>query len=334
MPLSSRRPPSLALACVLLPLVLLLAGCSGAAGGSTDGAAPPRRVGFAPYVSAESASTLDTTAHPDEYRLAFAVADGRRRCVPVWGGTEPVDDPAVRKRIARLGTVRVSFGGEAGTELARACGSVDALAAAYRGALDAAGTDRADFDIEGTALGDTAANARRAEAIARLRSGAGLDVSVTLPVMPEGLEADARAMLRGLRAAGVRVGEVNLMTMSYGSAYPDAKGPMSAYGERAARAAQGQLRELFGWSSRTAWQRLRMTVMPGVNDVPHETFTRADARRTHAFAVRVGLGGLSLWASFRDRPCAAGESSRERCTGVAQKKGDFARLLADGGAAG
>ncbi|WP_239096775.1 glycosyl hydrolase family 18 [Streptomyces sp. SID11385] len=317
----------LALACAL---GLFLVGCSGGAGDSAD-AAPPHRVGFAPYVSAESASALDATAHPDEYRLAFAVAAGPRRCVPVWGGTEPVGDPAVARRAGRLDPVRVSFGGEAGTELARACDSVDELAAAYRRALDAAGTDRADFDIEGEALGDTAANARRAKALARLRSGGGLDISVTLPVMPEGLEADARALLRGLRAAGVPVGEVNIMTMSYGSAYPDAKGPMSAYGERAARAAHGQLREVFGWSSRTAWQRLRMTVMPGVNDVPHETFTRADARRTHDFAVRAGLGGLSMWASFRDRACAEGETSRERCTGVAQKEGDFARLLAGAG---
>ncbi|WP_037869465.1 glycosyl hydrolase family 18 [Streptomyces sp. SPB074] len=329
MPPPPRRSPLLALACAL---PLLLAACGGAPADSADDA-PARRVGFAPYVSAESASALDATAHPDEYRLAFAVADGRR-CVPVWGGTEPVDDPAVVERAGRLGRVRVSFGGEAGTELARACGSVDALAAAYRRAPDAAGTDRADFDIEGGTLGDTAANARRARALARLQADGGLDVLVTLPVMPEGLEADARALLRGLRAAGVRVGEVNIMTMSYGSAYPDSEGPMSAYGERAARAAHGQLRAVLGWSSRTAWRRLRLTVMPGVNDVPHETFTRADARRTHAFAVRAGLGGLSLWASFRDRPCARGESSRERCTGVAQEKGEFARLLAGGGAAG
>ncbi|EFL01887.1 sugar hydrolase [Streptomyces sp. SPB78] len=328
MPLPPRRSPLLALACAL---PLLLAGCAGEPADAADGT-PPHRVGFAPYVSAESASALDATAHPDEYLLALAVADGGR-CVPVWGGTEPVDDPAVARRAAGLRPTRVSFGGEAGTELARACGSVDELAAAYRRALDAAGTDRADFDIEGGTLGDEAAHARRAKAVARLQADAGLDVSVTLPVMPEGLEADARELLRGLRAAGVRVGEVNIMTMSYGSAYPDAKGPMSAYGERAARAAHGQLRELLGWSSRTAWKRLRLTVMPGVNDVPHETFTRADARRTHEFAVRVGLGGLSQWASFRDRPCAPDESSRERCTGVAQKKGDFARLLAGGGAA-
>ncbi|MEU6442377.1 chitinase [Streptomyces sp. NPDC047046] len=326
MPLPPRRSPLPALACAL---PLLLAGCSGGPGDSADGA-PPHRVAFAPYVSAESASALDATAHPDEYRLAFAVADSER-CVPVWGGTEPVDDPAVARRVGRLDSVRVSFGGEAGTELARACDSVDELAAAYRTALDAAGTDRADFDIEGEALGDTAANARRAKALAQLQSSGGLDVSVTLPVMPEGLEADARALLRGLRAAGVRVGEVNIMTMSYGSAYPDAKGPMSAYGERAARATHAQLRDALGWSSRTAWKRLRMTVMPGVNDVPHETFTRADARRTHAFAVRAGLGGLSMWASFRDRACAKGETSRERCTGVAQKGGDFARLLAGAG---
>ncbi|MFE9249948.1 chitinase [Streptomyces sp. NPDC007088] len=298
----------------------------------TDDTPRHRGVDWAPYVSAEEPGPLDGTADPSTYNLAFAVADGAD-CVPVWGGTEPVDDPAVRARIAKLragADVRVSFGGQAGSEPARVCEDAPSLAAAYTRALRAAGTRLADFDVEGGALRDRAANARRNEAVAGLQEKGTLGaVTYTLPVMPEGLDADALALLRGAHENGVRVTAVNLMVMSYGEAYTERS--MAEYAERAARSAQRQLRAALDLSSTAAWRTLRLTPMPGVNDVTTETFTLADARRLRAFAVHNGLGGLSMWASFRDRPCpgpVVREEARERCSGVAQKPGDFARALA------
>ncbi|MEV0847654.1 chitinase [Streptomyces sp. NPDC049954] len=331
-----RRPsspvPRRALAAALL--AALTASCASPGHGQdrTDDTPRHRGVDWAPYVSAEEPSPLDATADPATYNLAFAVADGAD-CVPVWGGTEPVDDPAVRARIAKLRTgadVRVSFGGQAGSELARVCEDAPALAAAYTRALRAAGTRLADFDVEGGALKDRAANARRNAAVARLQKEGRLgEVTYTLPVMPEGLDADALSLLRGARAAGAGITAVNLMVMSYGEAYDERS--MAEYAEQAARAAHRQLRTALGLSSTAAWKALRLTPMPGVNDVTTETFTLPDARRLHTFAVRNGLGGLSMWASFRDRPCPAPATRRtaqEHCSGLAQKPGDFARALA------
>lgn len=320
----------------LLPLVLLAgltAACTSSA--ADEQPAPSRpRVAWTPYVSAESASALDRTADPSAYNLAFAVADGRD-CAPVWGGTEPVDDPAVRSRIAKLRAdagVRVSFGGEAGRELALVCEDPAQLAAAYGRALRAAGTDLADFDVEGGAVRDKAANARRDEAVVDLQKKGTLGpVTYTLPVMPDGLDADALALLRGAREAGVKIAAVNIMAMSYGTSYDDDKTSMAAYAERAAIATQRQLRKALGLSPAAAWKSLHLTVMPGVNDITVETFTLDDARTLRAFAVGSGVGALSMWAAFRDRPCAAPavrKTAQERCTGIAQREGDFARALA------
>ena len=73
---------------------------------------------------------------------------------------------------AQGGDVRISFGGASGSELGLACGSADELAAAYGKVIDAFELTKADFDIEGAALPDTAANTRRAQAIARLQENA------------------------------------------------------------------------------------------------------------------------------------------------------------------
>lgn len=92
---------------------------------------------------------------------------------------------------AKGGDVRVSFGGASGSELATTCSSADALAAAYGKVVDAYKLTKVDFDVEGGALPNTAANTRRAQAIAKLQAQhPGLDVSFTLPVMPEGLTQD------------------------------------------------------------------------------------------------------------------------------------------------
>jgi chitinase len=81
----------------------------------------------------------------------------------------------------RGGDVTVSFGGQAGAELASVCPSVDSLAAAYEAVVDAYGARCVDFDIEGGALEDAAANARRDAAIAALQKSRHVKVAFTLP---------------------------------------------------------------------------------------------------------------------------------------------------------
>ncbi|MGJ5759378.1 chitinase [Streptomyces galbus] len=304
---------------------LATAGCSGTA----EHRSP---TGYAPYVDATEASAHDAAGSPTTYNLAFVISDDSA-CTPRWNGTHAVDDATVSSRISALkkggASVRVSFGGASGKELAATCGSVSALAEAYGAALDAAGSTQADFDIEGDELTDSASVAQRSRAIARLqRERPGLGVTFTLPVMPSGLDADGLALLASANRYDVQVSTVNLMTMNYGESYD---GDMGDYAITSATAAHTQLREVFGTSGAAAWRGMALTSMIGVNDVEGETFTLSDAAQVRAFAEDEGLGWVSMWSTFRDQRCGADASAQDaltECSGVRQETGAFAEAFA------
>ncbi|MCX4695317.1 cellulose binding domain-containing protein [Streptomyces sp. NBC_01408] len=275
------------------------------------GGAPAAGARFAPYVDTSlypSYDLLDTAAKTGvkEFHLAFITSGGG--CAPLWGGVTDLASDKVAAQIGALrakgGDVRVSFGGAAGHELALNCGTVDELAAAYGKVIDQYKLTKVDFDIEGAALPDTAANARRAQAIARLqKSHPGLDVAFTLPVMPEGLTQPGVALLADARKDGVRIDAVNIMAMDYGPAY---SGDMGQYAIQAATATQAQLKGVLGLSDAAAWKAVAVTPMIGVNDVVSEIFTVEDATQLVDFAAAKGIGRLAMWSSTRDKQCAAG----------------------------
>ncbi|WP_231155842.1 cellulose binding domain-containing protein [Streptomyces sp. CNZ748] len=298
-------------------------------GGSADGA------GFAPYVDTSLFPAYDLLASAEatgvkEYTLAF-VTDGGG-CTPKWGGTGSLGDNAVARQIGALraagGDVRVSFGGAAGSELGTTCTSVDALTAAYTEVVDTYGLTKVDFDVEGGALPNAAANTRRAQAIAALQtSHPDLDVSYTLPVMPEGLTQDGVNLLADAERNGVRIDAVNIMAMDYGPAYSD---DMGTYAEQAATATQAQIKGLLGLGEAEAWKTVAVTPMIGVNDVVTEIFTVEDATQLVDFAKARGLGRLSMWSGTRDQQCPGGQkpSADATCSSVLQEKFAFAKAFA------
>ncbi|MGW6705342.1 cellulose binding domain-containing protein [Streptomyces sp. NPDC054956] len=266
---------------------------------------------FAPYVDTSlypAYDLVDTAAKTGvkEFHLAFITSGGG--CAPMWGGVTDLASDKVAGQIgalrARGGDVRVSFGGAAGHELALNCATVNELAAAYGKVVDQYRLTKVDFDIEGAALPDTAANTRRAQAIAQLqKSHQGLDVAFTLPVMPEGLTQPGVALLADAKKAGVRVDGVNIMAMDYGPAY---SGDMGQYAIQAATATQAQVKAVLGLSDAAAWKALAVTPMIGVNDVASEIFTVSDATQLVEFAKAKGLGRLAMWSAARDKQCPAG----------------------------
>jgi len=286
---------------------------------------------FAPYVSATAASGNESMGSASSYNLAFVIA-GRGGCTPTWG-KYGIGKASVKSRISALKSsgrsVRVSFGGASGKELATTCKSVSKLAGAYATALDAAGATEADFDIEGPPLSDSKSVALRSKAIALLqRQRPDIRVSFTLPVMPHGLNKDSRAVLKSAKAGGVKVSTVNIMTMNYGSSYDD---DMGTYAIKAAKATHGQLKKIFGLSPEAAWKGLALTPMIGVNDVDNETFTVSDAAQVRSFAEKKDIAWVSMWAAARDRQCARGKAkpnvAQTDCSGVKQEAGEFAKAF-------
>jgi hypothetical protein len=320
----------------------ILASASGLtpSAGMSPGVPSAGTAGFAPYVDATlyPLFSLVPTARSTgvkQFNLAFVVAGGGVGCTPEWGGVTAIGADPVAAQIGALraigGDVRISFGGENGSELAQTCTSVSRLEAAYQQVISAYDVNKADFDIEGAAIADTAANARRDRALAALQArDKDLQISFTLPVLPSGLTAQGVAVLTGAVKAGVRISAVNVMAMDYGDGVaPEPGGKMGRYAIEAVTATDAQVARVLGVSARAAWSKLAVTALIGVNDISDEIFTVANARQLTAFAASKHLAWLSMWSAGRDHQCPGGTQSSyvPTCSSITQTPDAFMRAF-------
>jgi hypothetical protein len=302
---------------------------STSSGSPTAGAA-----GFAPYVDTSlfPPFNLVTTAQATgvkQFNLAFVVSGGG--CTPEWGGVTAIGDDPVAAQIGALraigGDVRISFGGEDGSELAQTCTGVSQLEAAYQQVISAYDVNKIDFDIEGAAVDDTAANALRDQALDALqKANPGLQVSFTLPVLPSGLPSDEDAILTEAVQAGVNISAVNVMAMDYGDgAAPNPSGQMGTFAIDAATATDAQVASAMGISDAAAWSKVAVTPMIGVNDSSDEIFTVANAKQLVAFVQSKHLAWLSMWSAGRDQECPGGTAdfAEPTCSSIAQTPDAF-----------
>lgn len=311
--------------------------------GVIPGQAFPTRY-FAPYVDVLLYPSFPFAATAGEigvrhYTLAFVIAGSG--CEASWGGYYPVagsalnDEyliPNINELRAAGGNVIVSFGGAAGTELAQSCSSVAALAAQYRLVINRYNLTHLDFDIEGAAMADAAANERRSQAIAILqqeaaRDGRQLVVSYTLPVSTAGLTQQGVNILQTAVSNSVAVSVVNIMAMNYGGNTPPDKMGQNAID--AAQATLAQMQNIF--TNRTASQlrsMLGLTPMIGINDITTEIFTLADADKVLNYARTTGIGRLAMWSMTRDKQCSGNPTPgyvSPTCSSIAQGEFEFAK---------
>jgi hypothetical protein len=221
------------------------------------------------------------------------------------------------------GDVKISFGGASGIELAQACTDVAALTAEYQAVVDAYKLKFIDLDVEGAAVADTASVNRRSQALAALQKrSAGLKVSLTLPVLPEGLTADGLNVVKSARDAGVNLDLVNIMAMDYQRAGQD-------YGDLAIQATKStaaQLKALFpNLSDAQVFRMIGVTPMLGKND-DQGVFNQSDARDVVAFATQNHVGYLSFWEANRDKNACTG--ALFQCTNVPQQPFEFSKIFA------
>jgi len=269
---------------------------------------------------------------------AFVVQQSATPCVPSWGGYAEYAVggsgdflPVVSAFQRAGGAVIVSFGGAAGSELAEQCTSDAALLAAYKKVVDRYSITRIDFDIEGASVANPTANQRRARVVAQLQrdysaAGKTIQVSLTLPVMPDGLDANGLRTLKEFASAGVSLSSVNVMAMDYGSSYTS----MGAHAISAAQGTAAQMKTLPAFAGLTNAQlltRVGITPMLGQNDVPSEVFTIQNAKDVAAFAKANGVGLLAWWEMTRDRPCGGSLQGLSLCSGVSSPQWAFAKAF-------
>ncbi|MFJ5035805.1 chitinase [Streptomyces sp. NPDC088560] len=269
------------------------------------------------------------------FNLDFVIANTNGSCDAKVQGSNSLEDSGWVSTINAVrsagGDVAVSFGGEAGTELARACHSPDSLKEQYKKVIDTFNLTRVDFDIEGDAtLNDDAATSRRNGVLTELqeeyrKEGKNLDVNFTLSVSPQGLGDKQLALLRDAKGKGLSVNMVNAMTMDY---YNGVKN-MGDTAIKAASAVHGQLKSI--WTDKTdqeVWHMEGNTPMIGLNDSAPEKFSLDDARTLLEFARSKKIQQVAFWSLERDRQCASGaDSAANNCSGENQSPWEFTRTL-------
>jgi hypothetical protein len=296
---------------------------TGGTGGSTNGT-----LATAPYIDMGSWPTpvlpdVATASTLKNFTLAFITGTG---CKASWfNAYDPrtawglSDINAIR---SRGGDVKISFGGESGSELAQVCTSVSALQAEYQAVVTAYKLKYIDFDIEGAAVADPPSVARRSQALKALQTAnPGLKISLTLPVLPTGLDQNGLNVLTSAVNAGITLDVVNVMAMDYQQG--------GDYGPKAIQAAQStfnQIKALYP-SKTTAqvWRMVGVTPMLGKND-DGGTFDQTGARNLVAFAKTNHLGELSFWEETRDRNACTG--ALYMCTNIPQSPYEFSKILA------
>jgi hypothetical protein len=296
---------------------------------ATTAAGTGSLVPVAPYVDMGSyptpvLTTLLSAGHLNSLTLAFITGNG---CKATWFNAfdprtawEKDQIDAVR---ALGGDVKISLGGESGSELAQVCSTPQAVETEYQAIVDAYNLKYLDIDIEGGAVADPTSIARRSQALALLQQARpNVKISLTLPVLPEGLDANGFAVLKSAHDAGVNIDVVNVMAMDYNR-------PTGEYGTFATQAAQSTFNQIKSlWTTKTdaqIWQMVGVTPMIGKND-DGGTFTLADASTLVAFAKSKHLGMLAFWEMTRDRNACTGSLST--CTNVTQTPYQFSQIFA------
>jgi hypothetical protein len=294
-----------------------------ATGGGNVLVAPYVDMGLLSNPGSPALASLAASGGVKSYTLAFVTSAG---CKASWFNAFDPRSKQFADQIGALraagGDVKVSFGGATGIELAQACADVTALQAEYQAVVSAYNLKYIDLDIEGAASADPASIARRSTALAALqKANPGLKISLTLPVLPEGLTNDGLNVVRSAKNAGVQVDLVNIMAMDYGRAGQD-------YGDlaiQAAKSTEAQIKSIYGNSDAAAFKMLGVTPMLGKND-DNGTFSQSDAKDLVAFANANHVGFMSFWEANRDKNACTG--ALFQCTNLTQSPFEFSKIFA------
>jgi len=259
--------------------------------------------------------------------LAFILA--HKDCDPQWDGERPLlggsDQAAIEAIRAAGGEVDVSFGGWSGKKLGNACKSAAALAGAYQTVIDAYSLQAIDIDIEHTEFTSKQVRKRVVEALALVRrQDPGLEISVTFGSEESGPDADGRSLIADAAAIGFMPSAWTIMPFDFGR-------PLTDMGHASIRAVEGLDRDLvsaYAITPTLAYEHAGISSMDGDTDEASEVVSVEDFETMLAFAQQNHLARFTFWAVNRDRPCAAGESTGEDCSGIAQSSFAFTDVIA------
>lgn len=264
---------------------------------------------FAPYMYIGMGDNFKLTDCDDAcgqkyYTLAFIIArqegngkDAKYSQEPSWDGRIPIEQNLYRDQIEAIrkrgGDVIMSFGGEAGKEMANVIDDPVALEAAYQKVIDHYKFTWLDFDVEGHNLDKGKLDSEhRNTALANLqKKNPGLIISYTLPVNPDGISEASRTLLADAKAKGVKVHSADLMVMFFGKNFINKGKSEGELGIESAKAAYSQIQKI------DPSVQIGLCPCLGRNGSTNEVFGLEDARTLKAFADKTPwVCSLHFWS--------------------------------------
>lgn len=203
------------------------------------------------------------------------------------------------------GDATISFGGVSGVALWQTSQDVNVLYNTYLDIVKGYGLTRIDLDVEGGAQ-DKQSNIANAKAIKMLQDATGVEVSLTVPVLPSGLTSTQINLLDAYLSNGVDLKYVNIMAMCYGSGTLN---PGENYGTASLRAmdsTKDQIKDCYKKYANTtltdaeAYAKLGVTVSVGYESGSDPIFKPDWSQLVVNHAKEKNIAMTSFWSLNRD----------------------------------
>ncbi|MFI3228240.1 MAG: glycosyl hydrolase family 18 protein, partial [Clostridia bacterium] len=202
---------------------------------------------------------------------------------------------------ANGGDVVISIGGLNEANFFQATSDVDVLVNTYIEIIDGFNLTRIDLDIEGGAQG-YATNEINAQAMKLVQDATGVEVVLTLPVLPTGLtDSLGLPTLQAYVDAGVDVEVVNIMTMCYGTSYGDyADATIEAIDSTMQQIKDSYAKVGITLTDAEAYNKVGITTSIGYEGSAHPIFTVDDSAQVVEYAAEKEINFVSFWSINRD----------------------------------
>lgn len=202
------------------------------------------------------------------------------------------------------GDVIVSIGGLNEGNFFQVTQDEDILFNSYMDVVQGYGLTRLDLDIEGGGQGK-AQNIANAKALKRVQDATGVEIVLTLPVLPTGLTDLGLGTFEAYVENGVDVKMVNIMAMCYGSGVIYAG---ETYAEASVRAIDSTAQQILNTyknngmtiSSEEAYEKVGVTVSIGEESASFPIWTTDYSQVVVDKSIASNIGMTSFWCLNRD----------------------------------
>lgn len=211
----------------------------------------------------------------------------------------------------RGGDFAISIGGQLGVAPWAATQNQTALETFYEDVIKTYNIKRMDLDIEESNQ-DAWQNSINAKAIKAVQDTTGVEITLTIPIMPNGWQEKQINIIKAYLDADVDIALINSMTMCYGTGVYD----YEDYGTASVRAITNSVSQLktiyadygYNLTDDQAYLKTGATFSIGYESNLYPTFTLTMAKTVVDDAKKHNYGMVSMWSMGRDAMLEANQA--------------------------